>query len=106
MQDASEPGVTELIIDQVEELFVTLVDEIRERPGVALAIAAAILGILVGSALARGASRKRQSPVRRATRSAKGLTESSELLGLTLRLLQNPIVRGYLAEMLKRRFAV
>jgi hypothetical protein len=101
MHDTSEPSVTELVIDQLEELVVTIIDELRQRPSVAVAILAAVVGLIIGGALARRASRKRSVVARR----AKSMAETSELIGLSLRLLQNPIVRGYLVSMLKRRLA-
>ena len=33
----SEPSTMELIVDQLEELLVTIIDEVRQRPGVAVA---------------------------------------------------------------------
>src|SRR5436190_12904896 len=99
MQDTSEPSVTELIMDQLEELLVTIVDEIRERPGVAVAILAAVVGVLVGTTLATRSRRTRSVVARR----ARGMAETSELIGLGLRLLQNPIVRGFVLAMLTRR---
>lgn len=102
MHDTSEPSVSELIIDQLEELLVTIVDEIRERPGVALAIVAALVGVFVGGALAARSRRKPRSVV---VQRAKSMADTRELVGLGLRLLQNPIVRGYIMTTLKRRFA-
>ncbi|HET6320365.1 MAG TPA: hypothetical protein VFG86_28240 [Chloroflexota bacterium] len=105
MNDTSEPSVAELIFDQLEELIVTLVEEVRERPGVAVAIVAAVLGAVVGSIVAARASRKREFPPRKVARSARGMADTGELLGIGMKLLQNPIVRGYLFAMARRRFS-
>jgi hypothetical protein len=105
MNESSEPGVTELIVDQLEELIVTLIEEVRERPGVAVAILAAVLGGVIGAILAARSRRKRALPTAKVARSARGMAETGELLGLAMKLLQNPIVRGYLIAMVRRRFA-
>ena len=69
MRDANvEPGTLQLILDQLEELVVTLIEEIRERPAVALAVLAAVIGAVIGSALAaRGGRRRVAAPARPAT---------------------------------------
>jgi uncharacterized membrane protein YeaQ/YmgE (transglycosylase-associated protein family) len=65
-QPDAEHSVMDLIVDQLEELVVTIIEEIRERPGIAAAILAAIVGAVVGSVLAAGAGRRRPtSPNRR-----------------------------------------
>ncbi len=66
MQDSSsqsnaDKSVVELIVDQLEELIVTVIEENRERPGVAIAILAAVVGAIVGSMLAGGVGRTRPS---------------------------------------------
>jgi hypothetical protein len=105
-----EQGTMQLIIDQLEELIVTIVEEVRQRPGVAVAILAAIGGAVIGSMLASRASRRRASPTARVVHKARGVTEAAELAGLGIKLLQNPIVRSYVRaaveSQLKRRFAV
>ena len=45
-------GVGALIVDQLEELIVTLLEAIRTRPSVAIAIVAGVAGAVVGSMLA------------------------------------------------------
>ena len=129
MHDTSEPSVMELIFDQLEELIVTLVEEVRERPSVALAIVAGVLGAVVGSVVAARASRGGESAANKAVKVAKvakstkaakapkqiakkarGMGDTSDLLGLGMRLLQNPIVRGYVfavaTRQLRKRFTM
>src|SRR5258708_29626506 len=105
MQDtAAEQSVMEVLFDQLEELIVTIVEEVRERPGVAVAILAGVVGVVMGSILAgRSRRRGRLAPV---ARRARDVTDTGELLGLGLRLLQNPIARAALIGMLRRRFAM
>ncbi len=104
-----EQSTMQLILDQLEELLVTIVDEIRQRPGVALALLAAVTGAFVGSLLAARTSRRHASPASGVVRKARGMGEAAELAGLGLKLLQNPIVRGYIAAaiegQLKKRFS-
>lgn len=57
-----EQGVMQLIVDQLEELVVTVIEEIRERPGVAAAILAGLIGAIVGSMLAAGVARRASPP--------------------------------------------
>jgi predicted short-subunit dehydrogenase-like oxidoreductase (DUF2520 family) len=109
MQDSSfEQGTMQLIIDQVEELIVTIIEEIRERPGVAAAILAAVVGVIIGSLLASGVGRKRSAP-EKVVHKARGVAEASDLAALAVKLVQNPIVRGFVAaaiqKQLKRRFS-
>src|SRR5436305_1642374 len=102
MHDTSEPSVMELLFDQLEELLVTIVEEVRERPGVALAIVAAVVGAVVGSILAaRG--RKSSPPMKQVAKRARSLTDTGQLMGLATKLLQNPIVRGYLMNALQKQ---
>jgi hypothetical protein len=96
-----EQSTVQLVVDQLEELIVTLIEEIRERPGVAAAILAAIVGAGVGSMLALRS--RRRTPPRRIARSARSVTAMAELAGLAIKLLQNPIVRGYLRATLERQ---
>jgi hypothetical protein len=102
-----EQGTMELIIDQFEELLMTIVEEVRQRPGVALAFVAAIAGAVGGSMLAERASRRRAPPV---VRKVRGMGEAAELAGLGLKLLQNPLVRSFLRSaverQLKKRFSM
>src|ERR671932_615247 len=100
MQDAGrgsdfEQSTLQLVIDQLVELVVTLIEEIRERPAVAAAILAGEVGAIVGTFLAARAVRGRPSAPRRAARRARGFADAADLAGLAVRLLENPIVRGY-----------
>ncbi len=105
-----EQSTMQLILDQVEELVVTIVDEIRQRPGVALALLAVVTGALVGSMLAARASRRHRSPARGVVRKARGMGEAADLAALGVKLLQNPIVRSYVRSavegQLKKRFSM
>ena len=104
-----EQSTMQLIADQIEEFLVTIIDEIRQRPSVALAFLAAITGAVVGSMLAARAGRRPPSPARGVARKARGMAEAAELAGLGLKLLQNPIVRSYIVSaiegQLKKRFS-
>jgi hypothetical protein len=105
MQDAyTEDSTIQLVVDQVEELIVTLIEEIRERPGVAAAIFAALVGIMIGSALAKRGRRKR-AVTERVAHKARGIGEAAELAGIGLSLLENPIVRAIILNQVKRRFS-
>ena len=106
MQDAyTEQSTLQLIVDQLEELIVTLIEEIRERPGVAAAIFAALLGALIGSALAaRG--RRNAAVAERVARQARGIGEVAEVAGIALRLLEIPLVRAILLNQLKKRLTI
>jgi uncharacterized membrane protein YeaQ/YmgE (transglycosylase-associated protein family) len=115
MQDSdtrshAEESVMQLIVDQLEELVVTVIEEIRARPGVAAAILAGLLGAIGGSLLAARISRRRQSPPASVVRKARGVSEAADLAGLAIKLLQNPLVRGYIMSTLesqfKKRFSV
>lgn len=111
MQDSSglEESTLQLVVDQLEELVVTLIEEIRERPGVALAILAGVAGAVVGSMLATRLGRPSRPVPARAMRKARRLGDLAELAQLGMRLLQNPIVRGLaltaLERQLKRRLS-
>ena len=105
MHETSSPSFMELAFDQLEELIVTLIEDVRERPMVALAILAGVLGATIGTIVAARASRARRPAITVVAKRAQGLAETGDLLGLALRLLQNPIVRGYLTAMLRRRLA-
>jgi uncharacterized membrane protein YeaQ/YmgE (transglycosylase-associated protein family) len=86
-----------MITDLLEGLSGTIFEEIRERPGIAAAILAGVVGALVGRALAD----RRRTPLSK-------VADAADLLGLTVRLLENPIVRAYvrrsLAAQLQRIF--
>lgn len=109
-QSHAEESVMQLIVDQLEELVVTIIEEIRERPGVAAAILAGLLGAIAGSMLAASLARRRQSPPARVVRKARGVSEAADLAGLAVKLLQNPLVRGYVRSAMesqfKKRFSV
>ncbi|HEY1294472.1 MAG TPA: hypothetical protein VGJ60_15450 [Chloroflexota bacterium] len=102
MQDSDvEDSTLQLVIDQLEELVVTLVEEVRERPGIALAVVAGVIGAMIGSWLAR---RKRPpAPVRGARGATRTTGEAADLARLALRLLQNPIVRAILVAAIERQ---
>lgn len=115
MQDAGrgsdfDQGTLQLVIDQLEELIVTLIEEIRERPAVAAAILAGLVGAIVGTVLAARAVGGRPSPPRRVLKRARGFADAADLAGLAVRLFENPIVRAYVraavANQLRRRFHI
>jgi len=93
----------QLVIDQLEELAVTVIEEIRERPGVALAIFAGLLGAFIGGRVARRIAVRRASPPERVARRARRVGDAAELAGLVVRLMQNPIVRGLILAALERQ---
>src|SRR5438105_5264887 len=97
MQDAPvDQSMLQLVLDQLEELVFTLIEEIRERPGVAAAIFAAVCGAIVRSILAaRSRPSRSKIPPESARRGARRISDAAELAGLGLRLLENPIVRAY-----------
>ena len=139
-------GVVQLIVDQVEELIISVLEEIRTRPAVAAAIVAGVLGAVVGTALAARLARPRRPPpvsapgellgalagtvagavpgrvdgkavgkaARRTRKQAQrglgrtGIGDMADLANIGLRLLENPIVRGYLraalASQVQKRF--
>jgi uncharacterized membrane protein YeaQ/YmgE (transglycosylase-associated protein family) len=109
-QSHAEESVMQLIVDQLEELAVTIIEEIRARPGVAAAILAGLLGAIIGSMVATSVARRRSpSPPARVMHQARGVSEAADLAGLALKLLQNPLVRGYIRSalegQLKKRFS-
>jgi hypothetical protein len=133
------------ITDQMEELLVTAIEGVRERPAVAVALFAGFVGAFVGVILARALRPKRRVPERldlsrglsaliraaeldqrsrelsrRVRKTAKTAGERSsraiskdlaeffstaELAPTAMRLLQNPIVRGYIRAAIVSRFA-
>jgi hypothetical protein len=108
MQDANvESSMLQLVIDQLEELTVTLIEEVRERPAVAVAILAALAGAVTGSILAARSNRRGRSPTSTVARRARGVGDAADLVGVMVRLLRNPIVRGLIfaaaERQLKRR---
>jgi hypothetical protein len=135
-------NMLEFVVEEVEDLAVTLLEELRARPTVILALGAAVVGALLGGWLAERSRPKPRVSVgagsladlaaplaaalgggrlsdrfgevteqagrttRRAARSAVGGRDAGSmvsLMGLALRLLQNPIVRGLLISMIARR---
>src|SRR4051794_12941179 len=102
-----DQSTTQLIIDQIEELVVTLIEEIRQRPAVAAALLAAVVGAIVGGMLAAGVGRPK--PVtRRVARRIGNVGDMADLAGLGMKLLENPLVRSYIrtamSGQLKKRF--
>lgn len=152
--DADPPGQPandffQLVVEQIEEFAVTVLEEIRERPGVAAAVIAGVIGALAGLAFAAARSRRdrRPAPIRGAGRtfaawasaldleersgrvarvankSAKkandrsrglfddlaGLRSAADLVPITGKVLENPLVRAYLRNIIRnqvrRRFS-
>ena len=102
MQDSdAEDNTFQLVIDQLEELLVTIIEEVRARPGVALAIGAGLVGAFVGTWLAT--RRREPAPARAVRRKARGAGEAAELAGLGIGLLKNPIVRGLIVAAIERQ---
>jgi len=108
-QSDAQQSVLQLIVDQLEELMVTVIEEIRERPAVAIAIVAGLLGAIVGSVLAANLAGRPPSTPAPLVRKARGASEAADLAGLALKLLGNPIVRGFVRSavesQLKKRFS-
>src|SRR5262249_55245707 len=106
-QSGLEQSTFELIVDQLEELIVTIIEEIRERPGVAAAVLAGFIGALIGLLLASGGRGRHTAPHPRVARHARSVAHGADMVGLGIGLLQNPIVRAYLfsalAGIVKRR---
>lgn len=96
-----EDSTVQLVIDQLEELVVTVIEEIRERPGVALAIVAGLIGAIIGTRLAT--RRREPAPARVVRAKARGVGDAAELAGLGVRLLRNPIVRGLVLAAIERQ---
>ena len=93
-----DQSTLQLVIDQVEELIVTLIEEVRERPGVALAILAAVVGAIVGSKLASRRSHPKPIPKKQ----IETAFDAGDLAGGIAKLLNNPLVRSVLFTMLMR----
>jgi hypothetical protein len=98
-----DQSATQLVIDQIEELVVTIIEEIRARPAVALAILAAVVGAIVGSMIAAGAGRPKPVTTRVARRVSR-MGDFAELTRLGVKLLENPIVRAAVLSQFKKRF--
>ena len=96
-QSGLEQSTLELIVDQLEELIVTIIEEIRERPGVAVAILAGVIGAVIGLLLASGGRGRHAAPHQRV---ARRVGHGADLVGLGMGLLRNPIVRAYLISAL------
>ncbi len=104
MQDSDVGDSTfQLVVDQLEELVVTLIEEIRERPGIVLALIAGVVGAMIGSRLARRKAAP-PPPVRAARGAGRGAGEAADIARIGMRLLQNPLVRGLLLATLERQF--
>src|SRR5438105_6064089 len=95
-QSSTEPSVMQLMVDQFEELIVTIIDEVRQRPSVAVAMLAGVAGAVVGSLLAARAGRGHRSPAARAVKGARGVGEAADVAAVAFRLMQNPLVRRYI----------
>jgi hypothetical protein len=102
MQDSDVGDSTfQLVVDQLEELVVTLIEEIRERPGVVIALVAGVVGAMIGSRLA--GRRAKPAPVRAARGAARGAGDAVDIARVAMQLLQNPIVRGLVLVILERQ---
>jgi hypothetical protein len=103
MQDSDvDDSTIQLVFDQLEELAVTLIEELRERPGIVLAVVAGVIGAIIGSRLARR-GKKAPAPVRAARGTAQSAGSAADLLGVGMRLLQNPLVRALLVAAIERQ---
>lgn len=71
----------QVTIDAVEEIVITLIEAVRERPGVAAAILAGVMGAFVGLAIAAITSRRREAkkPRKRAGRLFAGVASALDL---------------------------
>ena len=99
----SEHSTLQLVIDQVEELVVTLIEEVRERPAVAGALLAGVVGAMVGSALAVRARSKPAPAPQRVVRRARAMGDLAEIGSIALRLLENPLVRAMIVRQVLKR---
>jgi uncharacterized membrane protein YeaQ/YmgE (transglycosylase-associated protein family) len=133
----------QFMVEELEDLTVTLLEELRERPAVVAAIAAGVVGALVGTWVAqRTRPRRRRSVTQQlaaelvgplasalgrsrvadtvsertstglhllgarangSARAARRAGSAVDLVQLVLRLLQNPLVRAYLASLIARQ---
>jgi hypothetical protein len=99
-----DQSALQLIIDQVEELVVTLIEEVRARPGVAVAILAGVVGAVAGSVVAGNLTRPKP-PKRRLARPIDTMAATLEMLGV---LMRHPALRSYarqgVEELIRKRF--
>ncbi|MBV9326998.1 MAG: hypothetical protein JO352_24855 [Chloroflexi bacterium] len=103
MQDSDvEDSTFQLVIDQLEELVVTVIEEVRERPAIVLAVVAGVIGAMIGSRLAARGKRP-PTAVRAARGTARRAGAAAELAGIGLRLLQNPLVRALFIAVVERQ---
>lgn len=142
---AGQPSsdVFQLVVEHIEEFAVSVLEEVRERPGVAAAMIAGVIGALAGLAFAAARSRRdrRPAPIRGAAstfaawasaldleeksgrvsrvanKSAKkanersrglfddlaGLRSAADLVPLTGKVLENPLVRAYLRNIIRNQ---
>jgi hypothetical protein len=104
-----DQSTAQLVIDQIEELVVTIIEEIRERPAVAVAILAALIGAFIGTRLAARRRGEAKPLPKQVVRKASGFGGFTDLFGLAFRLLENPIVRSYVlamvAQQIRKRIA-
>jgi hypothetical protein len=97
-------GPLQLVIDQVEELVVTLIEELRERPGIAAALVAGVIGAMIGSWLAtRGRPRATHGAGRQVARRGRKASNTAKAASTGLHLLQNPVVRGLIIAVVQRQ---
>jgi alpha-beta hydrolase superfamily lysophospholipase len=109
MQDANiDDSTFQLVMDQLEELAVTIIEEIRQRPAVAIALVAGVMGALIGARLA--ARHRAPAPVRAARKGKVQVGAAADLAGTAVKLMKNPIVRGVVfaavERQLKRRLSL
>jgi hypothetical protein len=100
----AEQSTLQLVMDQIEELVVTLIEEIRERPGVVAAIVAAVVGALIGGMVASAVNRRAAPKQVRAPKPVRRAGSVASLAGSGVRLLENPLVRAVVLAQLRRRF--
>lgn len=143
--DQPSDDVFQLVVDTLEEIAVTVLEGIRERPGLALTLIAGVAGALVGLVFAAGKARELRKPApaktvsnlfagwtnaldledrthrvatvarksaKRADRRSSGLfgdltslRGAADLVPVTLRLLENPIVRSYIRATLAKQIS-
>jgi hypothetical protein len=82
----------QLIIDQLEELVVTVIEEVRARPAVVVAILAGLVAAVVGSRLAAGISRPK--PARRRVSERAGT--AGDMATILAIIMRNPVMRAYI----------
>jgi hypothetical protein len=99
-----EQGVIDPIIEQIERLVVAVFDQLRQRPAVAGALFAAIVGAVIGSMLAASFSQRQTTSQAHMARRENTAVDARTLAAGALRLLENPLVRSFLFSMLARGF--